>query len=98
MIEAYRHMVAVIENAIQVSPLLIAALVVVEVLVVALSVFLLVRYAKFTGYMVRNARRNVLRSFLTMLGVIIGVALVNAFQAGRDGGTMEPPIEVEVPQ
>ncbi|MBM9618640.1 MULTISPECIES: hypothetical protein [Streptomyces] len=31
-------------------------------------------------------------------GVIIGVALVNAFQAGRDGGTMEPPIEVEVPQ
>ncbi|MET9109656.1 hypothetical protein [Streptomyces zhihengii] len=31
-------------------------------------------------------------------GVIIGVAMVNAFQAGRDGGTMEPPIEVEVPQ
>ncbi|MGW0782569.1 hypothetical protein [Streptomyces sp. NPDC002913] len=30
-------------------------------------------------------------------GVIIAVALVNAFQAGRDGGTMEPPIDVSVP-
>ncbi|QNP61874.1 hypothetical protein [Streptomyces genisteinicus] len=30
-------------------------------------------------------------------GVIIGAALVNAFQAGRDG-SMDPPIEVEIPQ
>ncbi|MFC8228538.1 hypothetical protein [Streptomyces sp. NPDC057287] len=29
-------------------------------------------------------------------GVIIGVALVNAFVAGRDGGPLEPPIEVEI--
>ncbi|KQX94586.1 hypothetical protein AB0K86_29555 [Streptomyces clavifer] len=30
-------------------------------------------------------------------GVIIGVALVNAFVAGRDGGPLEPPIEIDVP-
>ncbi|MFE5243040.1 MULTISPECIES: hypothetical protein [unclassified Streptomyces] len=30
-------------------------------------------------------------------GVIIGAALVNAFVAGRDGGPLEPPIDVSVP-
>ncbi|MFE7384518.1 hypothetical protein [Streptomyces zhihengii] len=45
-----------------------------------------------------STRTPVTATPAVVAGVIIGVAMVNAFQAGRDGGTMEPPIEVEVPQ
>ncbi|MFE7385818.1 hypothetical protein ACFU9F_36305 [Streptomyces zhihengii] len=45
-----------------------------------------------------STRTPVTATPAVVAGVIIGVALVNAFQAGRDGGTMEPPIEVEIPR
>ncbi len=76
MIEKLASVLEVLKNAMQMPMWLLYALVVVEVLLLALSLFLLVRYSKFFGYMFRNARRNVVRSVLTVGSIAISLFLM----------------------
>ncbi len=72
----WMRMLDYVRDAVQESPLVLGALLVAEVLLVGFSVFLLVRYARFLGYVVRNARRNLLRSILTIASIAVSLFLM----------------------
>jgi putative ABC transport system permease protein len=66
----------VIGGTLHASPALMAGIIAVELIALLVALVLLVRYAKFTSYMVRNARRNLLRSLLTVGSITISLFLM----------------------
>lgn len=66
----------VLAGTVHASPALMAAIFVLEILALVASIVLLIRYLKFAGYMVRNARRNLLRSFLTIGSITVSLFLM----------------------
>ena len=51
-------------------------LVALELALIGLTLFLFLRYRKFLGYTIRNARRNLVRSFLTVGSIAISLFLM----------------------
>lgn len=74
--QTVRDTLDVIGGTMGANPGILAAIIAVQVLATLISAFLLLRYAKFSGYMVRNARRNLLRSVLTIGSISISLFLM----------------------
>jgi putative ABC transport system permease protein len=72
----FDQMIDVLTGSLQVNPWVLYAILAIEVLVLVVSFLLLLRYAKFTGYMLRNARRNAVRSLLTVGSITISLFLM----------------------
>jgi hypothetical protein len=66
----------ILQSALELPMVVLYALVVAEAAVIGLALFLVVRYWKFVGYMLRNTRRNLIRSFLTVASIAISLFLM----------------------
>lgn len=76
MTERLRDYLDVLAGTVHASRTLMAAIFALEVLALIASFVLLLRYLKFAGYMVRNARRNLVRSFLTVGSISVSLFLM----------------------
>lgn len=76
MIDRFMRFLDVLNGSLQVRGGLLAAIVAIELMVLVGFFVLLLRYVKFTGYMLRNVRRNVLRSLLTIGSITISLFLM----------------------
>lgn len=66
----------ILQGTLQIPLWALYALVALEIALLATSLFLFLRYAKFIGYTLRNARRNVVRSILTVASITISLFLM----------------------